>query len=1398
MYYTNGKKKNKFYLLILISLIILSAFVISQQREDTGVIRITNLNVSSRNESGKLIYAGGNSNINISLQLRNGISFIDITDGLFYSQIDKRYKFGFNKTYSIVPIQFNINQTIGARYIIDSSNDLELRGWTIRTSSTRTRDGERYEDIDFSDICRPKEVWTWNERSQDYDTTILFNPDCQITKTKDNQVEIVFFTQFNSTTKNLFIDPTININDVSTAPSETINIIKETGFSHLNYTNRNLTMYFPFDVQNKSGVTWDYTDNNVDSTYIGNRTNTILEGGIYGGSVYMPGDAGNPSDTYIVLPSPPSSVNITHYTISAWVKVGYFSGNGAERNEIYHAEVSSGTSEMIRFQVTGAGVLRVDDDYGGLNLCNAVTLNTNQWYFLTTTRNASSLTSYVDGTECIRDVAISVMPGNIAGGHFIGARTLAGVSTLNGSIDNLMIFNYGMNYTEIIALMNSTRPIFNPKGEHRLVNVNVSGDSTENFINVTVNMYNNFTSLINLSVGNQSGIGYVYGAEYSPSGIGYIRNFTNIPIGTPNNISLNFTFYAGNTTLTPFITPNLAYNISIISWTQSTGDTTFPIVNITYPLNITYSSVQRIMNYTVIETNLANCWYSLNGGTTNISVTCGQNVTNLNSGLGSSTWRVYANDTSGNINSSSVTFTVSINQNISFVSPTSSNGTHVNSTSFVSNTTMSGSNISKIIYAFNSTNFTYFDSSLVFHINFNNNSLIGDNATYFIDNSLYSNNATGVSLTSNGININGKYGSGINLSGGPDYIDVGSPVILTNMSELSYEAWIKPMNFTGSQRGLITKGNQKEFYFNDSGALIGLIGCTAVEASEQNSGIPTNQWTHVVMTYSDSGSRNVSIYVNGIKNSTKADGTCEGSILRDDAANPSLRIGSWALSGNFNGSIDEVRIWNRSLTASEVQQSYFSNLQRYDSGKWYLLINQSNSTSSGLQNGTYYYQVSMIDTNYNQTDYRQIILGTSITPSNYINNIINSLLTNGLSSKISSIRRNIVLPISITNILSKISNMIRNNIISITISNKVNDYLGRLRNVVQQAILTPITSKLSSLFRNNNLQLMFYSSVNGIRRVIRETVNSLTLTSITNKFSQLFRLINNQIIINISQIRQKTMIILTSMKIILSNLVDTLLTAFGTQNSVNILQSLTTTNIMSKFSSLTRNLQNHLNMGSIILKSSNFFRSIINSILAFFNVIASIILPTTTTPSGSIGGGGTGINPKIINITLCNYTYDYVNNYGTDYSLIDLKIDEIKKETNLTFEWTETRNYIDNWQSYCSDIINRSLKENLVCSKAKDFINTDYDNKDILNATNSLKDFIIISDKLFDYYIKNYYPICDKKSIIEIKTIEKYKIPAFIIFIILLLLIAYLVQVRRTGTYLLFGYRLGKKESKKQ
>ena len=76
------------------------------------------------------------------------------------------------------------------------------------------------------------------------------------------------------------------------------------------------------------------------------------------------------------------------------------------------------------------------------------------------------------------------------------------------------------------------------------------------------------------------------------------------------------------------------------------------------------------------------------------------------------------------------------------------------------------------------------------------------------------------------------------------------------------------------------------------------------------------QWHFVVTTYDGSTLR---IYIDGIQIGTKFVGA-----LPDNTSTQPVRIGanSFKLNGFFTGNVDEIRIWNRPLTDSEILVAY--------------------------------------------------------------------------------------------------------------------------------------------------------------------------------------------------------------------------------------------------------------------------------------------------------------------------------------------------------------------------------------------------------------------------------------------------------------------------------------------
>ena len=134
-------------------------------------------------------------------------------------------------------------------------------------------------------------------------------------------------------------------------------------------------------------------------------------------------------------------------------------------------------------------------------------------------------------------------------------------------------------------------------------------------------------------------------------------------------------------------------------------DTTFPQISVIYPESTAYNVNVSGLNYSASDASLSSCWYSINGGGTNTSVTCGENVTGLVSSEGSNTWTVWANDSAGKENSSSVTFTKDTGYPlIEFGDGTSEDGVNVSRTWIYVNVSVTEGGEDAIVFVlFNTT-----------------------------------------------------------------------------------------------------------------------------------------------------------------------------------------------------------------------------------------------------------------------------------------------------------------------------------------------------------------------------------------------------------------------------------------------------------------------------------------------------------------------------------------------------------------------------------------------------------------------------------------------------------------------------------------------------------------------
>ena len=100
-------------------------------------------------------------------------------------------------------------------------------------------------------------------------------------------------------------------------------------------------------------------------------------------------------------------------------------------------------------------------------------------------------------------------------------------------------------------------------------------------------------------------------------------------------------------------------------------------------------------------------------------------------------------------------------------------------------------------------------------------------------------------------------------------------------------------------RSTAANGASRPAAFVNTSGDIGVNGVAAV---------PLNTWTHLAVTYDGATLR---LFVNGVQVSTRA---VTGLVVTTAGA---LRIGGNSVWGEyFKGSIDEVRIYNRALTAA--------------------------------------------------------------------------------------------------------------------------------------------------------------------------------------------------------------------------------------------------------------------------------------------------------------------------------------------------------------------------------------------------------------------------------------------------------------------------------------------------
>lgn len=164
--------------------------------------------------------------------------------------------------------------------------------------------------------------------------------------------------------------------------------------------------------------------------------------------------------------------------------------------------------------------------------------------------------------------------------------------------------------------------------------------------------------------------------------------------------------------------------------------------------------------------------------------------------------------------------------------------------------------------------------------------------------------------------------------GGNDYVTVPSNAAFNLSSAGSFDAWVNPT--VQSTTHMITSRGTTGFElfwgvrFSIQNRQVLCINNTQF-ANSDGVTIPANTWSHVAVTWTQSGGNyTVTFYVNGIQSGASVTQPATWS-----SNSGTLRLGGWhgGAANNFNGYLDEVRMWSSALNFTQVA-AYMNNSSR--------------------------------------------------------------------------------------------------------------------------------------------------------------------------------------------------------------------------------------------------------------------------------------------------------------------------------------------------------------------------------------------------------------------------------------------------------------------------------------
>ncbi|MDC8003313.1 HYR domain-containing protein [Aureisphaera galaxeae] len=172
-------------------------------------------------------------------------------------------------------------------------------------------------------------------------------------------------------------------------------------------------------------------------------------------------------------------------------------------------------------------------------------------------------------------------------------------------------------------------------------------------------------------------------------------------------------------------------------------------------------------------------------------------------------------------------------------------------------------------------------------------------------------------------------GTSLNFDGSNDQMIVANGLGGVDMTEMTVEAWINPENISNWDTILNYDSwatGYLHFQIYPSGGLGWSVNGNSPTDQVVTVNFNTNQWYHIAVSYSSTAGT-VDFYVDGNLVSSRT--YSNAGIVRGDRP---YTIGSWNNSRRFDGSMDEIRVWNTARTQAEIQASMNAQLSGSETG----------------------------------------------------------------------------------------------------------------------------------------------------------------------------------------------------------------------------------------------------------------------------------------------------------------------------------------------------------------------------------------------------------------------------------------------------------------------------------